>query len=244
MTYLKQLKTFLLLAVMLMVVSTNSVKAQFLPNSSIPLDQNNGGRSITLSALKPGDIIVSTTSDKISSSIRLVTQAEVSHAILYIGNNSVIEAVEDGVTITPIEQALNKSKLAVAFRHPDVDSSKAKIITDFSFTQLGKKYNILGLLRHPRFGILAETCNTYSGAKKNACRVWEGLIKLATEIIIGNNAFVNNDSFFCSQLVADSYKKASIDLFAISSEKTSPGDIPILEKIGDLRYVGHLKSSL
>jgi cell wall-associated NlpC family hydrolase len=226
---------------MALVTFVPAAVAQF-PNPSIPLDPGNGGKSISLSLLKPGDIIVSTTDESISAIIRAITKSEVSHAILYIGNNSVIEAVEEGVAIKPVEESLSKARLAVVFRHPNLSTNGAKAVTDFAFSQLGKKFSIAGLIRHPRFGILPETCNTYTGAKKTACSAWQGLIRLALEIKIGQNVFLNQDEFFCSQLVADAYNNAGVDLFRATSTTTSPGDIPVLERIGDLKYVGHLKT--
>jgi cell wall-associated NlpC family hydrolase len=186
-------------------------------------------------------VIVSTTSQTVSGAIRIITRSPVSHAVIYIGNNSVIEAVEEGVTIKPIEEMLNGASLAVAFRYPNLTPTQTATINDFAFAQLGKRFNVLGILRHPRFSILPENCNAYSGKLKQACTNWRGLILLAVAIKTGDTEFSSKDEFFCSQLVADAYKKAGIDLFRVTSATTTPGDIPILAQVGELRYVGHLK---
>ncbi len=98
--------SFLFFLILLLLLSTSSIYAQSFPISPIPLDIQNGGRSISTKALKAGDIIVSTTDQNISKAIRLVTKSEVSHAILYIGDNKVIESIEEGVSERKIEDAL------------------------------------------------------------------------------------------------------------------------------------------
>ena len=59
------------------------------PNASAVTD-------ITSDQLQPGDLLLSTTSEAISATIREVTDSPVSHVAVYIGNGEVIEGIGDG----------------------------------------------------------------------------------------------------------------------------------------------------
>ena len=67
----------------------------------IPLDPGVGGMSIGVDALQPADIIVSTARHAVSYAIRAGTLSAISHAMLYVGNGKVIEAVGSGVREVP-----------------------------------------------------------------------------------------------------------------------------------------------
>ncbi|MFP3615818.1 N-acetylmuramoyl-L-alanine amidase, partial [Paraburkholderia sp. SIMBA_050] len=85
----------------------------------IPLDPGVGGLSIGTDALEIGDIILSTTGNSGSGVIRAGSGAEVSHAMLYVGQGGqVIEAIPGGVQLRPLADALADARLAVAFRVP------------------------------------------------------------------------------------------------------------------------------
>lgn len=68
------------------------------------------------SALQPADIVVSTTPATVSWVIREVTGAPFSHAMLYVGNGDVIEAIPSSVVPRTLNAALSEATLAVAFR--------------------------------------------------------------------------------------------------------------------------------
>ena len=71
----------------------------------IPLDPDEGGRSIDGRALRPGDVILSTTSSSISEKIRASDGSPVSHTILYVGKvageHMVIESTWTGGMAAP-----------------------------------------------------------------------------------------------------------------------------------------------
>jgi cell wall-associated NlpC family hydrolase len=222
-------------------VTAVSVQAQVLPPADVPLRPDNGGKSIPISALKRGDIIVSTTSHPISVAIRAVTNSAVSHAMLYAGSGNVIEAVQMGVAPNRLDEVLRDAKIAVVYRSPKVTSSVADTLVNHAERQIGKKYSIAGIVRHPRLKLLSADCNALSGVSKAACAGWQGLVKSGVNITIGRNVFQNEDEFFCSQLVIESYRQAGIDLFGVTPETTTPGQISVLNLVGELQYVGHLK---
>jgi hypothetical protein len=71
----------------------------------VPLDPDAGGRSIGQSPLVIADILLSTQDDPIvANTVRRVTDSEVSHASLYIGDGPIVEALLDrGVVINRVK---------------------------------------------------------------------------------------------------------------------------------------------
>ncbi len=81
----------------------------------IPLEPaSGGGMSIDDRALEVGDIIVSTTSERVSEIIRDVTGSKVSHSALYVGDGMIVEAIGSGVRLQTLEDALADDLYAVA----------------------------------------------------------------------------------------------------------------------------------
>src|SRR5262249_55695033 len=115
-------------------------------SSEIPLDPGVGGVCINENELEVGDIIVSTTDQVISGAIKLVSGAEVSHAMLYVGGQ-VIEAIRKGVVLRPLTEALAESTLAVVFRYPGLSEEKQQLIVRKAEEYLNKPYNFAGVAR-------------------------------------------------------------------------------------------------
>jgi len=71
---------------------------------------------INVHALRPADIVVSTTDAGVSAVIRASIGASVSHSMIYVGGGFVIEAIENGVTRRPLAAAIELASLAIALR--------------------------------------------------------------------------------------------------------------------------------
>ena len=110
----------------------------------IALDPGVGGRSIGPDALAAADIVVSTTSAGVSGAIRLGSNAVVSHAALYAGSGTMIEAIGEGVVSRSLDNSLADDKLAVVYRHPDATSDLAKKVVKYASAQIDKKYDLAG----------------------------------------------------------------------------------------------------
>jgi uncharacterized protein YycO len=202
----------------------------------IPLSpRSGGGRSIDTRALNKADIIVSTTTARVSSLIRWATDAPVSHASIYTGNNTVIEAVGSGVVETPLEDIINdpETSLAVAFRHlatePRGWQDRA---VNYAGAQLGRKYDFLNVVRQPDFRNAAENCNVLfdSDKARRVCRAAVGPVDLLRGA---------DSSFFCSELVARAFEQAGVPLVGnMPAQAVSPADFTL---VSTLTYVGHLK---
>jgi V8-like Glu-specific endopeptidase len=189
---------------------------------AIPLDPGVGGQSIGYDALQPGDIIVSTARHPVSYAIRAGTVSAVSHAMLYVGDGRVVEAVGDGVREVELATAIDDAILAVAYRDPRVDDAAAAQIVGYAREQVGKPYNYAGAglagyrLLHPLRARLIDAIRSATGTGSDDAR-----------------------SFFCSELVFAAFREAGLPLLASAPRHGTPDDLVQLRESG-LDYVGHL----
>ena len=209
---------------------------QLLPMPNVPLDPGNGGRSIGLGALEPADIILSTTDQWGSWFIKKGTQSPVSHSMLYVGGGQVVEAIEEGVVLRPLTQALADASFAVALRYQALPEMKALEIVDFAGTQIGAKYDYgYGTFRQALFRLdLITMCHGLQGEALHECRRWLGMIDIGT---------ATNDEWFCSELITKSFEQAGFPLTDEPAAWVAPDDIIQLSSNGMLGYVGHLKTA-
>jgi hypothetical protein len=85
---------------------------------------------INVNALRPADIIVSTTDAAVSAVIRTGIGSSVSHSMIYIGGSTVIEAVERGVLRRPLAEALGGAVLAIALRRRNLtEKQRADVVS-------------------------------------------------------------------------------------------------------------------
>jgi uncharacterized protein YycO len=189
---------------------------------AIPLDPGAGGRSIDARALRMSDIIVSTTGDAISRGIRLATRSAVSHSMLYIGYNQVVEAIGSGVVLRSLEEAIRDAILAVAYRHPDLNSVETLKVRNFVGLQLDKRYNYAGIVQH---------------AARRGC-----ILAGPIACIAADRVQIKRDEFFCSELVFAAYKSIGKALSDTEPGRSDPGNIPTLFLKKALDYIGHLKA--
>lgn len=191
---------------------------------SIPLDPGVGGQSIGVDALSPGDIIVSTARHAVSYAIRAGTLSAISHAMLYVGDGHVVEAVGEGVREVALETAIGDAILAVAYRDPRVDADRAAQLVAFARAQVGHAYNYGGVARagyrilHPIAGRVLDAIRDRLGVDDASAR-----------------------SFFCSELVFAAFEAAGIPLVAQRADASLPEDLVSLSQ-GSLNYVGHLRA--
>jgi cell wall-associated NlpC family hydrolase len=103
-----------------------------------------GGRCISVAALRAADIILSTTRSVSSAGIRIATGGEVSHAAIYAGGGTVVEAISPVVLERPIGISLGDDALAVAYRMPALSSTKAQQIVTLARSKKGAPYSYVG----------------------------------------------------------------------------------------------------
>ena len=196
-----------------------------------PLTPDNGGRSIGTSALRTGDIIVSTTEQVTSAAIRAATNSPVSHTAMYVGDGMVVEAIGSGVVNRGLDDALADDTLAVVLRAPDLSLEQALRLRDYVGRQLDKPYAYLTLFRAGGFQVVESLCSKFSEPEHMAClwAVWPLWFERREP-----------NTFFCSQLVIDAYAAIGLPLVDQAGSETTPGVVAELTLSGTLKYVGHL----
>ncbi|MGV2334721.1 MAG UNVERIFIED_CONTAM: hypothetical protein LVR18_11610 [Planctomycetaceae bacterium] len=199
-----------------------------LPALSPPI----GGQSISVAALMPADVIVSTTNAAISRAIRTVSSSVVSHAMIYAGGGFVIESIGDGVVRRPLPAAVGEASLAVAYRHRQMTDARASSIIRFAERQIGRGYNFTGIVGQAGYQLdrwflcsVLEVRNCESQAQR--ANLWMS----------------SRGRFFCSELVAAAYRQAGVPLIPARSDSASPQTIVEVAASGDLQYVGHIVAS-
>jgi len=175
--------------------------------------------TITVSDLRPADIIVSTTNATVSTVIRAGSGSSVSHSMLYVGGSHVIEAVEQGVVRRPLSQAFEGAVLAIALRRRNLTEKQRADVLEHA--------NEFALKRLPYDVIGAAGSGTSIG--RGALLAGIGcLVSLEVCAIgalgVGDNAKPENadKAFFCSELVARCFELAGAPIVAEKPSFTSP----------------------
>jgi uncharacterized protein YycO len=191
------------------------------------------GNTIGAGNLLLADIIVSTTSAAGSRMIRIATGGSVSHAMLYAGQNTVIEAVETGgVKVSSLDNALKHATLAIALRYPGLSQEKRRQIIANARSFEGRGYDFVG------------AGGSLKGRRGNLIYIGACVIAGALPCIGGRKAIKENatpehadEKFFCSELVARAFEKAEAPIVDSSPSYANPRMVRYSEK---LQYVGHL----
>src|SRR6185295_6353373 len=122
------------------------------------LNPRNGGQAIDAAALRPGDILLSSSNGMTSAGIRLMTAAPVSHASIYMGEGQIAEAVGEGIQRRTAEALLDEESNVVAFRHPGLQPEHARKMESFVKQHVGEKYNYIGVVLQAPFSIERRVC--------------------------------------------------------------------------------------
>lgn len=202
----------------------------------------NGGELVSAAVLEPGDILLTSVATVNSFGIRLGTFAPVSHAVLYLGDGQVAEAVGSGVRARPLEAVTAEEQMVVAFRLPGVTPSHAEQMRAWAVSQVGTRYNTGGVLLQAPFVLNRRMCELplLPDAVRNFCVNGMATVQLGTS---------RDDQFFCSQFVLEAYRQAGLPITTADPRWVSPadllhmreGDVPSIPANRPLRYVGHLK---
>ncbi|MGR5150116.1 YiiX/YebB-like N1pC/P60 family cysteine hydrolase [Photobacterium alginatilyticum] len=169
---------------------------------------------VTISKLQKGDIILSTTRDKVSKIVKYATSSKYSHARLYVGGEFIMEAIKPVVRKEKLIEVLKNDLYAVVYRMPGLTEVQKSNIVNYAKKQDGKDYDMSGAIGSRGSGIAIA-----------------GLIPTISNLIDSES------DFYCSELVAFSYKSAGIKLERFSSQ-TTPRDLAQNSK---LKYIGSLK---
>ena len=195
--------------------------------------------SVTITDLRKGDIIVSTTDAGISGVIRAGIGADFSHTMLYKGSSIVIEAIADGVVERSWSEASKDATLAIALRRRNMDDSLRDKVVKQAESFKGLKYDAVGAagagIYKPRGAALSAVL--FGGL---SILPIGSTANVLTHVAIANNASdANKDkAFFCSELVARSYQLIGKPLHdGVQPTFLNPREVRMSSK---LIYIGHL----
>lgn len=139
------------------------------------------------SALQIGDIILTTTNAPVSKAIRTFTKSEISHAMVYVDDHSVIDATDEGV------HARNKQRLFFAdacavyvlrLKTP-LGQSDLKAVCSFVRSRVGTQYSI-------REAVLTAIGGGKSFTRKQFCS------RLVAQAYASVGQLLVHDPHFCS----------------------------------------------
>ena len=143
--------------------------------------------------MKVGDVINVKGKSPISLLIRLFTQSKYSHTACYVGDSQCIESSWGGVQLRNIDDYKNYD----IFRHKSATKEQLEISTQWMISQIGSKYDYLGLLGIAKSIILKDK----------------------------DNELDDKNRYWCSELVADGYHKSFITTdMCLFTCMTSPED--------------------
>ena len=207
------------------------------------LSPGNGGVQIEASALRSGDIVLSSANGVGSVGIQLVTLSPVSHAALYGGNGNVVEAVGQGIRRRPVADMVAEEATVVVFRHPALTPDQAHAMHAFFDKHVGQKYNYFGVMLQAPFAMERRLCEVplVPSMVRDFC------IRGVAAIQLGLG---RNDQFFCSQFVLEAFRSVGLPLTDADPRLVNPGallhmrggDVPSIRIRQKLMYIGHLKA--
>lgn len=195
---------------------------------------------VSVADLRMADILLTAGNGRVSKTIRTGTGSRYSHAILYVGDGYIVEAIGEGVVKRQIEKAVEEATLISVYRHKSLSTTQAQAVTRYALRQEAakKKYDAVGAMGAGGGAPTAKVIGLMFG----------GVGAIATGAMRGAdfyNRMSPETAFYCSELVALAYEKAGAPLvhkpfleFGESAASTYPGEIGkshVLELKGQLK---------
>ena len=196
--------------------------------------------NIDIGYLMPGDILVSTTNATVSNIIRIGTHSIVSHAMLYVGEGKIIEAVGEGVNVNLLRNNIEAHgyRNVTAYRYPSLSTDKARLIVTYALRQKGKGYDYSGLIGG------AENSDALLMRSYPSVAIILVPLALGGQMAVrhfaNSGTFQNENKYFCSELVFESYLKSGIILINDPPHMSYPQQIIDLSNKGTLSYLGNI----
>lgn len=122
-------------------------------------------KRIDFSKLRKGDILLTTSTHPQSKVIRTFTKSDISHAMLYVANGSVMDSTGEGVHARNLQRQIYDDGCAIyAYRaKATIDPETMNQIIDYVRSETGAPYAILDAMRSPlkpdRKGSAAQFCS-------------------------------------------------------------------------------------
>lgn len=106
-------------------------------------------RRIKVEVLRPGDIVLTATTGKVSKLVRTATNGIVSHAMICVQNGSTIDSTDAGVQASNIQRELyDPDDIVVVLRLREaLDEVRLLQLIDFARSEVGTRYSKIEALR-------------------------------------------------------------------------------------------------
>lgn len=193
---------------------------------------------LSVNALRPADIICTTTNAAVSAVIRAGIASSVSHCMLYFGGGFVIEAIGEGIRKRPLTVAIGDASLAIALRRRNLTEKQRNDVLSFAsgFEAKHLPYDALGAA-----GAGVATGSKGAVLAGFGCAVYLPLCALAGGSVADNAKPENADkAFFCSELVARCFELAGAPVVQGAASFAAPRAIRMANT---LLYLGKLKDT-
>ena len=195
-------------------------------------------RKIKITELLPADVIVTTTQFSSESAvIRAGTRGSVSHAILYTGDNTVIEAVFPKVRLTNYDTATSQATLAIALRRRSINAEQRSNVVNCALTLVGKPYDIPGAITsgtYTKSGMLIALAGIILFPQPLVDRLKNDTLE---QISLSAAEADQDSAFFCSELVSRVFTMAGVPIVYGRATDQTPRNIRYAP---ELNYLGHL----
>ena len=182
---------------------------------------------IPTSSLQQADVILTTGKGFVSEAIKISTASDVSHAMLYVGDDDIIHAEERGVVQDALETVIAYATKAQVYRHKAVTPAQQDLIISYAHAQKGKKFDY-----EEMFG----AANPFAPSSSVSPVVVGGSVAVMKAY---NQISGDREEFFCSELVVAAYQHAGLRMGLLNWNPStySPGDI---SNLITMTYVGDL----
>jgi uncharacterized protein YycO len=146
-----------------------------------------------------GDYGVVKTGGFFGKLIRLGTMSRWNHTFIYIGGNKIVEANPRGVAVSDVSEY----PVIGWNQHEGLTEEQRQKIYSYAMTTVGKPYNFLVII-------------------SIALRIL-GLKIFANSKLL--HSLSKHDGYICSELVAETYAQAGLNLFDKPADNVTPGDL-------------------
>lgn len=100
-------------------------------------------KMLDLNKIQKGDIILTTSTAKVSKAIRTAISSDISHALICVQQGSLIDSTDDGVTSRNIQRLFYEDNSAIYVLRPKIKLSEEQIshIANYARAQVGTRYS-------------------------------------------------------------------------------------------------------
>jgi hypothetical protein len=129
-----------------------------MPNMSCEMSESElRPRVFVAGVIQLGDVVLTTTPESVSKTIRKVTGADISHAMICVGNSSVIDSTGDGVHARNLGRLIREPGCAGHVLRPvkPLTTDQLRSIISFARAAVGTRYSMTGAAKSVLAGFAA-----------------------------------------------------------------------------------------